>query len=231
MKTVWDSDEELFSIARRELFTAVVGDIMDRLGFYHQFLPPQIRPLQPSMVAVGRAMTVLEADCFEQVTPGSANPVMARPFGLMLDALDDLKPNEIYVCTGASPHYALWGELMSTRAIILGAAGAVMNGYSRDTPGILALQFPTFSYGSYAQDQGPRGKVIDFRTPIEIAGVKISPGDIVFGDVDGVCVVPQQAERDVFTGALEKARGEKVVKRAIEAGMSAREAFEKYGIL
>lgn len=231
MKTVWESDEELFLIARQELFTAVVGDIMDKLGFYHQFLPPQIRPLQPSMVVVGRAMTVLEADCFEQVTSNSANPVIARPFGLMLEALDDLKPNEVYVCTGASPHYALWGELMSTRAIKLGAVGAVMNGYSRDTHGILALQFPTFSYGSYAQDQGPRGKVIDFRILVEIAGVKIYPGDIIFGDIDGVCVVPQQVEQEVFMSALEKARGEKIVKRAIEAGMSAAEAFEKYGIL
>jgi regulator of RNase E activity RraA len=176
-------------------------------------------------------MTVLEADVFAEASPGSANPLLSKPFGLMLEALDDLKPGEVYLCTGASPTYALWGELMSTRARLLGAAGAVVDGYSRDTQGILSMDFPTFSWGRYAQDQGPRGKVLDFRVPLEIGGVRIEPGDIVFGDIDGVCIVPRRAEQEVFTAALEKARGEKRVKTAIESGMSAVEAFKKFGIM
>jgi len=228
---LWQSDEELFKLARTELFTAVVGDVMDKLDLRAQFLPPQIQPLRPDMVAIGRAMTVLEADVFAESATGTGSALMTKPFGLMLEALDDLKPNEVYICTGASPRYALWGELMSTRAIKLGAAGAVLNGYSRDTQGILDLNFPTFSYGRYAQDQGPRGKVIDFRVPLEIGGVKVMPGDIVFADMDGVCVVPRQAERDVFIKALEKARGEKKVRQAIESGMSASEAFKTFGIM
>jgi regulator of RNase E activity RraA len=228
---LWSTDEELFTLPRSELFTAVVGDCMDTLGLTHQFLPPQIRPLAPDMVILGRAMTVLEADCFEHVSSTELNPVLAKPFGLMLEALDDLKPGEVYVCTGSSPRYALWGELMSTRAMNLRAAGAVLDGYTRDTNGILQLGFPTFSYGSYAQDQGPRGKVIDYRIPIQMGGVTIHVGDIVFGDVDGVCIVPASAEHDVFTQALEKARGEKLVKKAIEEGMSAVEAFWRFGIM
>src|SRR5690606_9202305 len=145
---LWNSDEELFRIARAELFTAVVGDVMDKLGLMHQFLPPQIKPLNPDMVVIGRAMPVLEADVFGERIEGSANSLMSKPFGLMFEALDDLKPNEVYVCTGASPKYALWGELMSTRAIKLGAAGAVLDGYSRDTRRIPALRFPTFSWGT-----------------------------------------------------------------------------------
>jgi len=227
----WNDDEGLFALARRELFTAVVGDIMDKLGFLHQFLPPRIGPLRPDMVVIGRAMTVLEADVFEERSSSKNNPVMAQPFGLMFEALDDLRPNEVYVCAGASPRYALWGELMSTRAIKLGAAGAVVDGYLRDTHGILAQNFPAFSYGSYAQDQGPRGKVIDFRIPIEIQGIRINTGDIVFGDVDGVLVVPREAEEEIFMGAIEKARGEKLVQKAIEDGMSASEAFRKFGIM
>jgi regulator of RNase E activity RraA len=236
MTDLWKSDDELFSIARAELFTAVVGDVMDKLGLQRQFLPPAIRPLSPDMVVIGRAMPVLEAEWFEESEAGrsrsleNANP-LAKPFGLMLAALDDLKPNEVYVCTGGSPRYALWGELMSTRAMKLGAVGAVMNGYARDTHGILALKFPTFAFGSYAQDQAPRGKVIDFRCPVEIEGVRIEPGDIVFGDVDGVCMIPKAAEREVFDAALEKARGEKSVRTAIESGMSAQEAFATFGIM
>jgi regulator of RNase E activity RraA len=183
------------------------------------------------MVTVGRAMTVLEMDVFEERASAGANAIMRKPFGLMLEALDDLKPGEIYICTGASPTYALWGELMSTRAMKLGAAGAVVDGYSRDTRGILALGFPVFSHGRYAQDQGPRGKVVDYRVPIEINGVRIESGDVVFGDIDGVCVIPRRAEQEVFRLALEKARGEKKVAAAIRAGMGAVEAFDRFGIM
>ena len=228
---LWNSDEELFPLAKRELFTAVVGDVMDKMGLLHQFLPPRLQPLRDDMVAIGRALPVLEADVFTEAETRSNNPAMAKPFGLMLEALDDLKTNEIYICTGGSPRYALWGELMSTRAMKLGAAGAVVDGYSRDTFGILQLSFPTFSSGRYAQDQGPRGKVLDFRIPIEIEGVRINPGDIVFGDVDGVLVIPREAEEEAFTKAIEKARGEKLVQKAIEDGMSACEAFETFGIM
>ncbi|MBS0028994.1 RraA family protein [Chitinophaga sp. 22321] len=226
----WKNDDELFSLIKGELFSAVVGDVMDKMGLFRQFLPPQIQPLHSAMVVAGRAMTVLEADMISG-EQSLHNATLQQPFGLMLRALDDLKKNEVYICTGSSPTYALWGELMSTRAMKLGAAGAVVNGYSRDTRGILKLQFPTFSYGRYAQDQGPRGKVLDFRIPIEMNGVIIQPGDIVLGDMDGACIVPQHAEQDVFRLALEKVRGEKIVQREIENGMSASAAFEKYGIM
>jgi regulator of RNase E activity RraA len=225
----WNSDEELYDTIRRELFTAVVGDVMDTMGLLRQFLPPQIKPLRDDMVVIGRAMTVLEADVFAE--SHGATGFMSEPFGLMFRALDDLKSGEIYICAGASPRYALWGELMSTRAMKLGAAGAVVDGYHRDTRGILELDFPSFSYGAYAQDQAPRGKVIDFRVPLEIGGVRVMPGDIVFGDLDGVCVIPRAAEEEVFRKALEKVQKENLVGQAIEDGMSAQEAFKMFGVM
>jgi len=141
----WKNDDELFSIVKRELFTCVVGDVMDKLDLQHQFLPPQIRPLRADMVVVGRALPVLAVDVFAEKVAGTANKLMEKPFGLMLEALDDLRANEVYVTTGSSPRNALWGELMSIRARKLGACGAVLNGYSRDTKAILDLNFPTFS--------------------------------------------------------------------------------------
>lgn len=227
----WKDDNSLFAITRSELYTAVIGDIMDKMGYVHQFLPARVRPLRDDMFVVGRAMTVLEADVIENSTDKGSNPLLKRSFGLMLEALDDLKENEVYICTGSSPAYALWGELMSARAIQCKAVGAVVNGYSRDTKGILELNFPCFSYGPYAQDQAPRGKVIDFRVPIEIEGVRINDGDILVGDIDGVCVVPRAIEEEVFTQALEKARGERMVLKKIQEGMPAREAFDKFGIM
>ena len=227
----WSSDEELYGTIRRDLFTAVVGDVMDTMGLLRQFLPPQIKPIHDDMMVIGRALTVLEADVFVEAHGSSATDFMSEPFGLMFRALDDLKAGEVYICAGASPRYALWGELMSTRAIKLGAAGAVVDGYHRDTSGILRLGFPTFSYGGYAQDQAPRGKVTDFRVPLEIGGVKVTPGDIVFGDLDGVCVIPRDAEEEVFRRALEKVQKENLVGQAIEDGISAQEAFEKFGVM
>lgn len=227
----WESDQELFGIVRERLFTAVIGDVMDQLGMHDQFLPPAIRALRPDMLVVGRAMPVLEADTHTVVSERPANPVMGKPFGLMFEALDDLRPDEVYLCTGASPRYALWGELMTARASKLGAAGAVLDGFVRDTRALLGGTFPVFSFGSYGQDQGPRGKVVDFRTRIRIGATWVSPGDVVVGDVDGVCVVPRAAEADVFRLALEKVEGENLVRQAIEDGMGTVEAFERFGIM
>lgn len=226
----WKDDKELFAMMRAELYSAVIGDILDKMHRYHQFLPARVQPIREHMVVAGRAMTVLEADAFEELSDGR-NPIMKQNFGLMLEALDDLKENEVYICTGSSPSYALVGELMCTRMQILKAAGAVVNGYHRDTKGIVELDFPCFSYGRYAQDQGPRGKVIDFRVPIEIEGVRLNPGDIVFGDLDGVVIIPKEIEREVIERAYEKATGEKMVAEAIRGGMGAKESFDRHGIM
>lgn len=225
-----------FDEIRRTLFASVVGDVMDAIGLRDRFLPPGIAPLRPDMTIVGRAMPVLEADVHAD---GSApahddrpvNPVMAKPFGLMFHALDDLKRDEVYLCSGSSPSYAVWGELMTTRAVHLGAAGAVLNGFCRDTRALLAGDFPVFSCGSYGQDQGPRGKVLDFRTRIRIGTTWVEPGDVVVGDLDGVCIVPRDAEEEVFRLAFEKVRGEDRVRDAIRAGMSTVEAFDTFGIM
>lgn len=230
MTLQWNDDSTLFAMMRKELYSSVIGDILDKMGRLHQFLPWRIQPIAEHMVVAGRAMTVLEADAFEELSNGQ-NPIMKKPFGLMLEALDDLKENEVYICTGSSPSYALVGELMCTRMQILKAAGAVVNGFHRDTRGILDLDFPCFSYGRYAQDQGPRGKVIDFRVPIEIEGVRVNPGDIVFGDLDGVVIIPREIEAEVVTRAYEKATGEKMVAEAIRGGMAAKESFDKHGIM
>jgi regulator of RNase E activity RraA len=224
-------DHELFRRLRTDLCSAVIGDVLDQAGRNRQFLPAAIQPLRAGMIVCGRAMPVLQADDVGGEGPGRCNESLNRPFGLMLRALDDLKPDEVYVCAGASPRYALWGELMNTCASNRGAAGAVLHGFSRDTRGILKLNFPCFSLGSYAKDQRARGKIIDFRCRIEIEGVQIRPGDIVFGDLDGVVIVPREIETEIIAKAWEKAHGERRVFEAIKKGMGAQEAWDTFGIL
>lgn len=227
----WTNDTELFGLMRTELFSAVIGDVMDKMELTRQFLPPHLTMLDRTMIMAGRAMTVLEADVFEEVTSSGVNPLLAKPFGLMFEALDSLNENAVYICTGSSPNYALWGGLMSTRALHLKAAGAVLDGYVRDSNEILELGLPVAARGCYAQDQGPRGKVLDYNVPLTIGGVRVNPGDIIFGDCDGILCVPQSHERQVVTAALEKVRGESAVRKALQEGMSTVDAFRTFGIM
>jgi regulator of RNase E activity RraA len=218
----WNNDAELFSLLTSTLYTPVIGDILDAAGYRHQFLPQPIHPLRHDMRLAGRAMPVQIAD-----TVGPDDP----PFGRLIEALDQIRPGEIYLATGGSLNCAAWGEIMTATAKTRGGAGAVIDGFHRDTPRVLEQNWPVFSRGCYAQDAAVRSTVVDFRCAVEIGAVLVRPGDLLFGDIDGIVVVPREQEAEVVTRALEKARGEKTVRQAIEAGSSAAAAFLKYGVL
>lgn len=220
--SVWKNEDEMFEMMKEKLYTPVVGDILDELGCYHQFLPQEIRPLKEDMKLAGKICTVLMIDVFGE---------QKKPFGLLTQALDQLKKNEVYVATGGTKRCAYWGELLTATAKARGAVGAVVNGWHRDTPQVLEQNWPVYSCGCYAQDSGVRTQVVDFRCKIEIGQVTIHDGDYIFGDIDGVLVIPKEAAAEVIERALKKAAGEKAVRKAVEAGMSSTEAYAKYGIL
>jgi 4-hydroxy-4-methyl-2-oxoglutarate aldolase len=216
------SDAELFATIRKDLYTAVVGDVLDHMGHRLHFLPPAIRPLRSDMVVIGRAAPVIVGDA-----PGTAED----RFGKLLDALDALREHDVSITNGGQTAYSLWGELMATRAQRLKAAGAVMNGYCRDEAGILEIGFPTFCWGSYALDMSFRGKVLEYGVPTKVGEVPVSPGDVVFGDRDGVLIVPARLVNEVFERAMEKVHGENLVRDAFRKGMSAVEAYDKFGVM
>lgn len=222
MDMLWQNETEMFAMMKEKLYTPVVGDILDAMGYYHQFLPQNIRPLKPEMKLAGKAMTVLMIDVYGP---------QKKPFGLLTEALDQLQENEIYIATGGNKRCAYWGELLTATARTRGAVGAVLDGWHRDTPQVLEQNWPVFSCGCYAQDSSVRTQVVDFRCPIEIGQVTIHDGDLIFGDVDGVLVIPKECAQEVLEKSLEKASGEKLVRKAIEGGMSATAAFAKFGIL
>lgn len=213
---------KLIEIVKKELYTPVVGDILDQMGYYHQFLPQAIRPLREDMKLAGFAMPVLMIDVYGE---------QEKPFGLLTEALDNLQENEIYLASGGEMRCAYWGEIITATARTRKAVGAVVNGWHRDTPKVLEQNWPVFSRGCYAQDSSVRTQVVNYRCPIEIGGVHVEPGDFVFGDIDGVLIIPKEHIEEVIEKALKKARGEKVVRKSIEEGMSSTEAFAKYGIL
>lgn len=217
-----NSDSELFQLLREKLFTAVLGDILDREGHWRQFLPQPIKPLDPAYRVVGRAFPVRIED---------VQGPQGRPFGRLTEALDAIEPGDVYVATGGSMNCAAWGEILTATARTRGGAGAVIDGYHRDTPRVLEQKWPVFSRGSFAQDAGVRSSVVEFRCAVEIGGVSVEPGDLIFGDIDGVVVIPRAAERRVIELALEKVAGEKVVRREIESGSTSTDVFNRYGIL
>ena len=217
-----DKEKELFGLIKEKLYTPVVGDILDEMGYTHQFLPPNIRPMQSEMKIAGKAMTVLMIDVFGP---------QEMPFGRLCECLDQIQENEIYICTGGTKRCAYWGELLTATAKSRHGAGAVVDGYHRDTPQVLEQNWPVFSMGGYAQDSSVRTQVINYRCTIEIGQVTINDGDYIFGDVDGVVIIPKEIAKEVIDRALSKAGKEKSLRKAVEGGMPVTEAFKIYGVL
>lgn len=218
----WKDDNELFELCRAELCSPVLGDVLDEIKCYYQFLPQPVQPIRAIDKLVGRAMPALMIDVFGP---------QDEPFGKLTEALDQLMPGEVYIAAGGARRCAYWGEILTATAKKRGAVGAVIDGYYRDTPRVMEQDWPVFARGRYAQDSCVRTKVIDYRCAIEVGNVWIEPGDLIFGDMDGVLAIPKKHEVEVVTKALERARAERVVRQEIEDGMSSTEVFKKYGIL
>lgn len=147
-------DAHLFETIKSQLNTALIGDVLDTMGYNQQYLPPTLRPLDSNSKIVGRAMPVLESEYITSAPSDSApGPLRDRSFGLMMEALDNLQENEIYIASAGSipPKFAFWGGLMSTRATFLKSAGAIVNGYVRDVDEIARLGFPVWSVGIYSR--------------------------------------------------------------------------------
>jgi 4-hydroxy-4-methyl-2-oxoglutarate aldolase len=218
-------DDAVIETARAKLYAAVLSDVLDQLGYRHQVLPPQIRPLDDGLVLVGRARTGLYRDVYH--VPRGHNP-----YALEIALIDDLKPGDVPVLgCGGSGRIAPWGELLTTASRARGATGCVTDGLVRDIKMIRELRFPVFHGGIGPLDSRGRGEVAAVDVPIECAGVTVNPGDLVFGDADGVLVVPQPVVKQALAQALEKVEGEDRTRAELEQGARLADVFAKYGIL
>jgi 4-hydroxy-4-methyl-2-oxoglutarate aldolase len=216
---------DLLALARRKLFVSVVSDTLDGLGYRDQAMTAHIRPLDDSLVMLGRARTGVYREVYH-VAAGE------NPYELEIALIDDLKPGEVVVLAcGGSPRIAPWGELLSTASKARKAAGCVTDGLTRDIRAIRAMKFPVFHGGIGPLDSKGRGQVAAIDVPVEIAGVHIEPGDLVFGDADGVIAIPRKIEEKVLTAALEKVSGENRTRDALRKGEKLKDVFERYGIL
>lgn len=218
------TDSPITLAMMRGAFTsAVVCDALDQVGYPHQ--SPRLRfwPLTTKGVLVGRCKTTLWADM--------AHPD-PRPYELELQAVDGCQTDDIIIAAaGGSMRSGIWGELLSTAARNAGCVGVIVDGAVRDVDRMTAMQFPVYARGTIVYDSKDRQRVIDVDIPVEIDGVRFSPGNLVIADADGVTVVPAEVEEEVVRKAWEKVHAENQVRDAIAQGMKATEAFARFGVL
>ena len=218
-------DDALFDLMAGKLYVAVISDILDDMGFRNQVLQPGVVPAQPdpSLVLVGRAATVLVGPQYE---------VVDQPYTNQITAIDALKPGDVVVSgVGGMTNVAVWGELFSNAAKARGARGFLTDGCHRDTRMVLDLGFPVFSRGSRPVDISGRGTVISIGRPVEVAGVVVHPGDVVFAEVDGVVIIPQDIAEETMSRAFEKVAKEDGAREDLRTGHLLSEVWSTYRVL
>lgn len=210
----------------QQLSAALLCDVMDSLGLNDQAMRPFVRPLDDGLVLAGRARTGLYMPVYT-ARPGE------NPYAVEIALVDDLKPGEVAVlaCNGPTERIAPWGELLSTASQARGAAGCVTDGLVRDVRQIRAMHFPVFHGGIGPLDTKGRARMMERDIPVECAGVTVRSGDIVFGDADGLVVIPQEHAPEVIARAREKAAGEDNTRDELRRGRLLADVFAKFGIL
>lgn len=215
-----------FLTLKGQLYSAVLSDVLDGFGFKHQAMQPFVRPLDESLVLFGRARTGMYMNTYA-VAEGE------NPYEIEIALVDDLKPNDVAVfgCNGPTTRLAPWGELLSTAAKYRGAAGCVTDGLVRDVRHIRKMAFPVFNGGIGPLDSKGRGKMMAMDVPIECGGAPVASGDLIFGDVDGVVVIPQAIADKVIKLALERINGENQTRAHLEQGELLSQVYARYGVL
>jgi len=210
-------------LMRQHFYTAVVCDALDAAGCRNQSPRVPLRSLTVQRLLVGRCKTTLWAPVYD------SDP---RPYELELQAVDAVNRDDVLICAAnGSLRSGLWGELLTTAVQTRGAAGAIVDGAVRDVAKMKELDFPVWAAGTSPYDSRDRDRVVEMDVVVEIDSIPFAPGDLVFADADGIVVVPQKVEAEVLQRAWTKVHAESEVRRQIAGGVSATEAFERFGVL
>lgn len=218
------SESELFDYIERHFYAGALSDVLDEMGLRFQVISPtnNIRPLKDDSVIMGRACTLLNAP----------DDNVEEPYDLAIKCFEELKPDSVLVTTGSSDlAVGIMGELSATALRVKGCRGAIVNGYSRDLRKLKAMNFPTFAWGPSPIDTAGRVRVVSYNIPISIGGVHINPGDLVYGDLDGIVIIPKEVELDVIPKVLERAQKESAVRQELKDGKTLSDVWQKYHIL
>jgi regulator of RNase E activity RraA len=218
-------EQKLIGLARANLYSGVISDVLDSLGHWQHAMAPNVRPLDEGLTLFGRARTGLYSRVYH------VDPAI-NPYELEIALIDSLKPDDVPVLACPPGNMvAPWGELLSTASKARGAAGAVTDGLVRDVRFIRTMGFPVFAGAIGPLDSKGRGSVTSIDVPVECGGVTVRTGDWIFGDVDGVCVVPGQIADQVIDLALKKVSAETTVRDELQSGELLATVFARHGIL
>jgi regulator of RNase E activity RraA len=205
------------------LYTAVVADVLDSMGFRNQTLSADIRPLTPAQKVCGRVFTAKAV---------SVAQIPNEPYKLEMAAIDTMVAGDVLlVDAGHNKQSAFWGELLTTACMAKQVGGVVMSTCSRDLWALNKMDFPVFGIGCTPADSAGRIDVVRIGEPVEMDGVKARNGDLILGDLDGVVIIPADAAEEALKRASEKVSGENTVREELRAGRPVAEVFRKHGIL
>jgi regulator of RNase E activity RraA len=218
-------DIELSQICSRydRLYTGAIADMLDKQGCRNQVLPYYITPFTHANRVAGPAFTGRGYPCAETTN----NDTQTR-----LAMLDSITPGTVSVwACGGSLECAHWGEIMSTAARERGCTGAVLDGGVRDVDFVNAMKYPVFARFKCAASSIGRWDIKEYQVPVKIGNTVIHPGDFVFGDIDGVVVVPKEMTLEILIAAEGVFERESGMRRELRSGVSVKDAYAKYGSL
>jgi len=216
---------DILRACREELFSAVIADSLDSLGYHEQAVAPGLSPVSEDMRIVGYARVGIYLPIYH-------DDENVNVYENEIRLIDDLAKDDVAVLScNADLRICPWGELVSTRAQYLGAAGCITDGCVRDTKVIRELGFPVFAGGTNPADTKYRGKMMWQDVPAKIGGVTVNSGDLVLADDDGIVFVPSQVIDETIERSLQKVREESVVRQELRDGVSLADVFANHGIL
>jgi 4-hydroxy-4-methyl-2-oxoglutarate aldolase len=215
------STVETLAARFRAVYTGALTDVLDSLGLLNQTLPAELRPLRAGMTLAGPAFTI-------EGRP-RAGIDYRESIVRILDMLGAVPALHVAVYQTHDRASAHLGELSVASLVARGCAGAVIDGGCRDVTAILSEGLPVFSRYVTPQDCVPRWELLGHSREVTIGAVRVSPGDWVVADADGIVVVPAAACEETLERAEAIVATESEVRAAVRAGTLPREAFERYG--
>jgi regulator of RNase E activity RraA len=204
------------------LYSAVLSDALDHFGVRSRVLRSTLRPLSPDMVVFGRAAPALSAET------GRAETAIDS----LIAFADSLRSGDVAVVSVLEDgESAMWGELLSTAAVARGARGAVVDGLTRDVRPIREMGFPLFVRGMSPVDSVSRTEIIAHGQPVRCGGTWVSPGDLIFGDEDGIVAMPADVVARAVEHAYAKSQKENTVRDELRKGRRLRDVYDEHHVL
>lgn len=208
---------------KKKLYSGIICDVLDQMGYRNQALSNAITPLKDQTVIFGPAFTSIGT----QVYSMPEDPLTAQ-----CKIVDQLGEDEIYVLvTRGEYNCAVFGELFATAINGRKGAGVLLDGFARDIKALNEMDFPLFYRGKDPKTSKGRCEINEYQIPVELDGVIINPGDYIFGDIDGVAVIPKDIAEEVLSRALETIEKENQVRDRLKNGSSLQQAYEEIGAI